>query len=169
MSINFIFPLVLFICSCSPYKISEGEILTNKVMCDFSKKMKLKNLQPAGIGGGIDHETGKHNKLKIVFDIEKLPDINYARKIIVETIDEFLHEINNRVEVRDLLSRYPFTLKNIEIAIINVRDREGLKCVYNQGNELNYYKSNPDPNNLQSMDVHSETYEEAVRILSSQT
>jgi len=154
--------------SCSSFAISDGEMCINKTMARFAKKMQSEGINPSGIGGGIDHTNGKHNNLELVFMTSNIPDIESARKLIIKTIDKFLMEVNSNEEIRPFLVEHPFTIKHISIGILSESKRSGLSCVSNYKNELTYRQDNPDLNNLQSMDVHSETYEEAVRILSSQ-
>ena len=135
------------------------------ILRDFKGAMRTKGFHAAGIGEGVDHNTGKQNYLKVVFDIEKLPDIDFARKIEVETLQEFLHYINLEEGIQDYVAEYPFPLKFVRIVFISQRPGEGLFSVANFEEELYYDKDDPDKPIGPSIEVHQESYEDAVRIL----
>jgi hypothetical protein len=54
--------------------------------------------EKCGLGEGLDHSHGREkerqNYLGVTFDIESLPNVDFARKIEVEAIQEFLCYIN---------------------------------------------------------------------------
>lgn len=127
--------------------------------------MQEKGLHAAGIGEGLEHSTGKQNFLKVVFNVDSLPDVEFARKLEVETLQAFLACINAQEGIQDYVAEYPFPLKFMQIGFISIHHEEGLFSVSNSENELIYRKDNPNQPIGPSIEVHSETYEEAVRIL----
>ena len=135
------------------------------VLRKFKQAMQAKGLNAAGIGEGIDHNNDKQNYLKVVFDIDKLPDVDFARRLEVETLQEFLHYINSQEDVQDYLAEYPFPLKFIHIGFISRHPEEGLFSVSNNREKLRYTKNNPANPLGPLIEVHEESYGDAVRIL----
>jgi len=131
----------------------------------FKKAMEAKGYRAAGLGEGIDHSTGKQNYLGITFDIEQLPDIDFARRVEIEAIQEFLHYLNSEEGIENYVAEYPYPVKFIEIAFINKQPLQGLFSVANCQEEIYYRQDGPDGLMGPSIEVHSESYEEAVRIL----
>lgn len=53
----------------------------------------------------------------LMFDLKQSLDKDEARRLIVETTEEYLNKINSNIELRPYLINYPYTLENIEINI----------------------------------------------------
>lgn len=101
----------------------------------------------------------------MIFDIDELPDVEFARRLEVETLQEFLRCINSQEGIQDYLAEYPFPLKFIHIGFISRHPEEGLFLVSNYRENLSYAKRNPDNPGGPLIDVHEESFEDAVRIL----
>jgi hypothetical protein len=167
------FLLFLFVtCSCAQpsqemlFKRERDERIYS-ALSKFKTAMEAKGYRVAGIGEGLDHSTGKQNYLGATFDIEKLPDVNFAREVEVEALQEFLSYINAEEGIQDYVAEYPYPLKFTYIAFIS-KDREnGLFSVANNSQEEIYYlKDDPKMSfGGPAKEVHRETYKEAVRIL----
>lgn len=139
--------------------------ITQLVLKKFKNAMQAKGLNAAGIGEGIDHINGKQNCLEVIFDIDQLPDVDFARRLEVETLQEFLRCINSQEGIQDYLAEYPFPLKFINIAFLSRHPEEGLFSVWNFRETLIYNKNDPNKPMGPSIEVHRESYGEAVSAL----
>lgn len=131
----------------------------------FKTAMEAKGFHAVGIGEGIDHSTGKQNYLGVTFNIEKLPNIDFARKIEVKTLQDLLQHINSEEGIQDYIAVYPFTLEFIHVAFISQHREEGLFLVANFHDEIYYCQDTPENPMGPSIEVHRESYEDAVKIL----
>lgn len=166
--------LILFMVSCGkplsqdPFS-KEREKRVYSAVRKFKKAMEIKGYHAAGLGEGLDPNNRRQNYLGVTFDIKKLPDIDFARKIEVEALQEFLKYINAEEGIQDYLAEYPYPLKFVHVAFISQQREEGLFSVANCYDEI-YYSQEEDLGNIYSplKEVHSESYEDAVRILNDQ-
>lgn len=131
----------------------------------FKHSMDAKGYRAAGIGEGIDHSTGKQNYLGVTFDIESLSDVDFARKIEVEALQEFLCYINSEEGIQDYVAEYPYPLKFVHVAFISRHREKGLFSVANCREEIYYNQDQPEKPTGPSIEIHSESYQEAVQIL----
>jgi hypothetical protein len=145
----------------------ERDKRVHNALSGFTTAMLKKGIYAVGLGEGIDHSNGKQNYIGVTFNIEKLPSVDFARKIEVETIQECLRYINHEEGIKDYIAEYPYPLKFIRIGFISHHPQEGLFSVSNCENELIYRKDGPEQPGP-SIIVHEESYEEAVRILAEQ-
>lgn len=175
MRINYFFVIfnVLITCSCVNSStqtsfVRERDKKIGKVLKNFQSSMAKKGYYLGGLGEGIDHDTKQQKYLSFTFTIEQLPDIDFARKVELETIQEFLTSINSEEGIQDYLVEYPFTINYISIAFISTNPQEGIFIAANFEHELYYTKKiclNPY---TPSKEIHRETYEEAIHILEEQ-
>ncbi|MBS0623526.1 MAG: hypothetical protein JSS62_02780 [Verrucomicrobia bacterium] len=152
------------------YFDKERRIVVHRALKKFIKSMEEKGYYAAGIGEGLDHsqnrEKEKQNYLGVTFDLENLPDIDFARKIEVEALQEFLCYINSEEGIQDYVAEYPYPLKFVHVAFVNRNREKGLFSVANCCEEIYYHQDEPGKPLGPSIEIHSESYEEAVRILS---
>lgn len=132
----------------------------------FKKAMEAKGYRAAGLGEGIDHSNGKQKYLGITFDIESIPTIDFARKIEVEALQEFLNYINSEEGIQDYVAEYPYPLKFLDVTFISKLRDVDFCMVSNFEEEIYYYKDEPGkPLEGPLIEVHRESYEDAIRIL----
>lgn len=167
--INFLFSFILLVCiSCkSKFEINEKDRIVDHMILEFAETVAAKGLRPAGIGGGLNHETGKHKEFGISFVTqEKVTDISRARELFVETSDAFIAFINSREDIREYLDVFPVTILNIDMAIIFSNAQPGdIVDISNCHKRLFYYTAGPDPDKDPWEEIREETYEEAQAIL----
>ena len=177
MNIRLLLLFLLLLTSCaSSYSETSFEKERDKrihnILRNFTQAMQKKGFHAAGIGEGLDHSNWKQNYLEVTFEIEKLPNVDFARKIEVTALQEFLHYINSEEGIQDYVAEYPFPLKFINIGFIslneNLDSEEELFLVANSRDEIYYSKHNPEKRIGRLIDVHRESYEDAVRILAEQ-
>ena len=147
----------------------ERRKVVHRALKKFIKSMEAKGYHAAGIGEGLDHSHGREkerqNYLGVTFDIERLPDVDFARKIEVEALQEFLNYINSEEGIQDYVAEYPYPLKFIHVAFVSRHRSEGLFSVANFREEIYYDQDEPDKPMGPSIEIHSESYQDAVRIL----
>ncbi|MCC5831974.1 MAG: hypothetical protein JJU12_02905 [Chlamydiales bacterium] len=184
MVVNYLFLIFCLLTSCSFPEPSRKETaeerfdrerdeVVYRALNRFIKSMQAKGYRAAGIGEGLDHsgdrEKEKQNYLEVTFDIECLPSIDFARQVEVEALQTFQKYINEEEGIQDYVVEYPFPIKFLNIAFISkIRDKD-LCMVSNFREEIYYCKDEPGkPLQGPLIEVHSESYEDAVRILSEQ-
>ena len=174
MNAKYLFTCLIFVTACTKPSPEERfdnarHKVTHQALGKFTRAMRAKGYDAAGIGEGLDHSTGKQNYLKVVFELDQLPDVDFARKVEVETLQEFLHYINDQEGIQDYVVEYPFSLKFIHVGFISRNPEEGLLMVTNFQEEIYYDERNPDKPISPSIEVHRESYEDALRIIDQQT
>jgi hypothetical protein len=96
-------------------------------------------------------------------------NVKQARELVVYCAEVFLREINNSEEIRPYLYNYPFTAKNIEVAVFchdkddNSPPAPFIACASAYQGTINY-KINVNEG-YAFKTIHSEPYEEALKIL----
>ena len=177
MLVSYLFLILCLFAGCSfpepSKKLTEEEIFKKErdrriysALRKFKHAMEAKGYRAAGLGEGIDHATGKQNYLGVTFDIERLPNIEFARKIEVEALQEFLKYINSEEGIQEYVAEYPYPVKFLKVTFISKLRDVDLCNVSNFEEEIYYYKDEPGkPLQGPPIEVHRESYEEAARIL----
>lgn len=181
MLINCLVLFLLFFTGCTfpePFKKLTAEELFEKerdkriysALRKFRHAMQAKGYFAAGIGEGIDHSTGKQNYMGVTFEIESLPDVEFARKIEVEALQEFLCYINSEEGIQEYVAEYPYPVNFINVAFVSRKRDAGLCLVSNNSRAEIYYLKDECGKPLQGplIEVHRESYQDAVRILEGQ-
>jgi len=166
--VNLIFFLILsFSCSQDPYTAKLGYGTINS----FSKKMHQKqHWSPIAIGGIYGDETIK--RMDIEFNCFEKADLSLARKMIIQGIEGFLSEINNNKKITPYLSQTPYTYENIFFGIVfDEADAKFISPPYIAHaflikDEICYSIFNPETKQLEN--IHRETYEEALQIVTNE-
>ena len=160
-----------FLLQNDPY-LSEGEKLVNITLSDTAKIIKNKyKIQPSGSGAAMP--GGPIQKLTLCFDTKGPFSKKYLRKLVVECAQEVVNQVNANTQIQQFLAKLPFTVKNVQIIIYN-HDKNGREtddpdiatAQISQG-VLNYRTNDFKDNYRYKTDI-DETYEEALKILSSE-
>lgn len=154
--------------STEDYFDDERRKVVHHALKNFIISMKEKGFYAAGIGEGINHKTGKQNYLGVTFDTEKLPNVDFARRLEVEALQDFLNYINSEEGIKDFVAEYPYPIKFVRIAFISQNPEKGLFSVSNFEDDLYYRKNDPEEPIGPSIEVHQESYEDALKILALQ-
>ena len=148
-------------------EVPKKEIWKNQLILDFGKRVESRGLRLAGIGGGIDHDTGKLKYFIVEFGTDRLADVSAARIAFVTLMIDFLDIVNSQKGTQEHLSNYPATLNNIKLAILCMKSKPGeIAHVFNLGNEISYYKNVDEP--CHAREALEETYEEAKAIVEAE-
>ena len=170
LCILFIF-LFLYACNNSStnkdYKIPDYEKIADTITARTAQKIESETgLHLIGTGGGMmDHVR----MMAMSFDHLEETSIEQGRELLVYCVKEYLDAINANVEIRPYLAHYPFTSKDVEIAIFIYTPTHKdvsigkLAVVSAVRGELRYRVRQLDP--VIFKQIYEETYEEAVKIL----
>jgi len=164
--ITFLFLFINFT-SCSSQE-DYGKI-SDDIMFQTAKQLKKeKCLHFAGYGGARMYDV---EKLNLSLDYYESLNIEQARKLIVYCANKFLDNINNSEKVRPYLRNYPFTSKNITLAIFiedekNSIGSTNITTVAISRGKIDYYIDTFKPDLMKV--THTETFEEALEIVNNE-
>lgn len=168
--------ILLFTISCTndPYKgLSTSTKHSYGFISKFASEMNDKyGLSPFG-SGGKGGDPGKYLGMYVAFQSNKPILKDEARRLILSISEEFLKKINENEEIRPQLQNFPFTIKNIEVAIFFTNpDGTDAKDPYigvvgNTEGKIRYKTNDPDKE-YGYKTWEEETYEEAVAIVEGQ-
>jgi hypothetical protein len=163
----FSFILSFFGFGCT--KVPEEEVLLHKVIGKHEKVQAKKKMKCIGVGGKIPDKIKGYNLHFISF--EKL-DLEGARRLLIESVENLIELTNQEVAMRPYLDRYPFDYKNNDY-IIAFYDQNGewllppfiASAILTEGKiDLSIYENNE----LVSVGPKYETYEEALEKVKKQ-
>lgn len=150
-------------------KIEDYEKIADVITAKIAKELRVeKGLRLIGTGGRMMDDIKMMN---MGFEFFSPLDITKSRELLLSIIKKYLIAINNNEKIRPYLHEYPFTAKNIEIDIW-IRNPDGssvsLDMIYyiSAINGILYYYID-DPEKYSRKTVHQETYEEALKIITS--
>lgn len=96
-------------------KTRNYEDMANEIMANVAKTLtKRHGMDWIGEGGGM---MGSVYLIKLRFQIHHAMDREEARKRVIDCVQELLAAVNANEEIRPYLKNYPFTEKNVNIAI----------------------------------------------------
>jgi hypothetical protein len=161
----------LFGCSCFGHQSPRYIKLAHEITGKTAKKLKeQKGLSLAGTGGQMMDDI---QMMMMGFNFYKVVDIETARQLLVDSVQEYLSAINSNEEIRPHLHNYPFTAQNVEIAIYfynldgsNVPPGKLSIAEANQGKVV-YYIDDPEKHTIKPL--HEETYEETLKLVNNET
>lgn len=169
LNLGIIFCVLSFVFGCSSFGYESPRYvkLAHEITEKTAKKLKAqKNLYLAGTGGQMMNDI---QMMMMGFDLYEVIDIETARQLLVDSVQEYLSAINSNEEIRPYLHNYPFTAKNVEI-VIYIYNPDGSQvpldkitiAAANQGRVV-YYVDDPQKHTIKT--IHEETYEEALHEL----
>lgn len=161
----------LFSCSSFGYQSPSYVKIAHKITEKTAKKLKeQKCLFLAGTGGQM---MGDIQMMMMGFNLYKVVDIETARQLLIDSVQEYLSAINSNEKIRPYLHNYPFTPQNVEIVIYfynpdgsNVPPGKLNIAAANQGKVV-YYIDYPEKHTIKP--IHKETYEEALKLVNNKT
>lgn len=147
----------------------EDERVINSILGKTAKIIKEKyNLRPSGIG--VAMPGGPIREVTLCFDTQDVLSKEELRKLLINSAQEMLKQVNENEEVQQFLKTRPFTMNNVEVIIYNhdktnsdVRDPEISTAHISQG-ELVYRTTDPE-NDFRFKNRFKESYEDALKAL----
>ena len=147
----------------SPDYVRKAHAITAQVARKIKEETGLRLI---GTGGGM---MGHIRMMAMSFAHYGGVTMEEGRELVVYCVQEYLTAINACEEIRDYLIHYPFTSRDIEIAIF-IRGPKNEDVPIGELNAVGIIKGILDYNikqtGLPSMKkIHKETYQEAVKII----
>ncbi len=151
-------------------KPRDYEDIANEISSKVAKKLAKKHqMDWIGEGGGM---MGSVYMIGLSFQIDHSLDRDEARARIVDCVEELLAAINANEEIRPFLKSYPFTTKNVQVAIFSIladgRDVVDpyIKVVSVDQNDYVTFRTE-EPNRIAYKNKYREPYIEALTMLRS--
>ena len=167
-----ILTFILTACTATPKHIE----LTNRAISLFSNEVYRTNkLQLAGSGGALFKNI---KTFALSFSLEKNLGLVESRKLFVNIAERFLTQINSDESIRPFLNEYPINIKNLDLSISFEIDNKFVSPNYiayisvpninpDRPTDFIYY-SIYDPNLNKLINIHKESYIEALKIVYEQ-
>jgi len=151
------------------YPLSKGEQLVNSTLAKTAESIKKQyNIRPSGSGAAMP--GGPIQELTLCFDTKYAYTKEKLRKLLINSAQELLDQINTNKEMQEFLIKRPFTIKEVEILIYNnnedgteVYDPEISIARISHGNLI--YRTTDIKDNFKYKNHFKETYEEALKYL----
>src|SRR5262245_49222943 len=100
---------------CFKSHLPPYEKLADEITLKTCEKLEVeKGLSLIGIGGRMMDNI---KMMGICFELFHPIEVEEGRELLIFSMNEYLHDINNNEKIRSYLHEYPFTDKNIEIQI----------------------------------------------------
>ena len=110
----YIFLLLSSLTSCGMFKRDYPEIAHAITLKTAKELQQEKGMQLMATGGGmIDNVNHLTLRLAYLLPLKE----KEARVLLIETLDQYLGNINSDEEVRPFLNNYPFKVKDISLSI----------------------------------------------------
>lgn len=160
---------ILFMSYTRDIKFQIEDEIIGKLLSKTEKKLVNKyNFRP--IGTGLAMPGGVIKSIGLSFQITGPLKKEELRKILIDADQELLNSINESIEIRPYLEKYPFTLDNVEINLF-VIDKRGagvddpeIAIASISHEELEYLVLAPDRVRT-TMAEYTETFQEALKLL----
>jgi len=161
--------LLLFIlCSCEHAPAADEGY---RVMVAYSKEVYKNNKwNMVGIGGGFDPEQVRSLRLDFFIFGENL-SVEESRNLIVDEIKNFLEKINQDKKINIYLSHRPFTIDDIHLGLVfytkdfEYIDNSNYVTQVDLIDGKIFYAIYDKESKNKRRSIHSETYEEALKLI----
>lgn len=167
-----LFLVIIPICLWILYQLFVIEIPDYGLSRTVKKLQKKYDIYISGIGKQEDKiNRGKLQEMTIYLDRHGKPlNQSEARALIVEVTQEILNNMNRNEKLRDALSPYPFTPKNLYIVIFNYMSKTDMFiypdiAIVKESRGTVLYATIQDQKYNDYKTTYEEPYEEAVAIL----
>ena len=159
--------LYIFGNSSQDVKSQDYEQIADKITERTARKLKKeKGLILIGTGGQMMNDI---QMMMMGFHFYKEVDIDTARVLLVESVQEYLTAINSDEEIRPYLHDYPFTAQNVEIEIYFYEPDhsdipEGkITIASTSDDKIVYYIHSPETHRLTRF--YEETFQDALKAI----
>ncbi len=164
--ISYLFPLLCLLSSFG-YREPSYCKMSDHIVRNYIKEFVLpRRLMLSGSGGAMMNDIQEITLRFLSFDTI---DVNEARVLYIEMMEEFLHRINCNEKIRPFLHNFPFVDENIKLNISFINSegrtlRDGHVAMIFIGRNHTIYYEAYDPI-TKFYTLHREPYEEALRIV----
>lgn len=169
---RFIFFALMLLSFCLIYNLarsvyslpSEKERVVREVESKTAKNLQNLGLIPIGVGAQMMNRIQK-----LMLDFQYREDITSeeGRRLLIESVIEFLRVINGNKTIRKYLQNYPFRPENVEICIFLVKadglnfDQGDLEVLVAKDGKVQFKFNN---STFSGYKTYEETFESAARI-----
>jgi len=140
--------------------------IAREIRGKVGKKLAKKHgMNLVGVSGGM---MGSVYMIGLRFQIRHPMDRDEARMRIVDCVEELLTAVNANQEIRPYLKDFPFTTKNVEVAIFmtDANGREicdpGISVVSVFESDDIFYRTVEQPQHMKYKQQYRESYQEAL-------
>ena len=152
------------------YHPSQAEQLVNSILAKTAETIKKRyKIKPCGEGAAMP--GGPIQELTLCFNTKDQFTKEELRKLLIQSAQELLNQINENNEIQQFLTAHPFTINNVEIIIYNhdrngrtIYDPEILTAEISQG-ILTYQTVEPSADIFKLKNQFEESYEDALKAL----
>lgn len=136
---------------------------------EFYSEIKADSMALIGIGGGVNHDNGKENYIKISLQRKAAFTVDCARGFIVPYAKRFLEILNNKEGIQNYIDVYPFDMSHFCMSILSQENPDEESCIdmISASENMIYYRFSNAPGKPPIL-IHEETFEEAQRIVAEQ-
>jgi hypothetical protein len=153
------------LCFFFPLTSEDYEAIADKILISTAKQLQQeKNLELLGTGGGMIDSIkcmGLHCRYRGRLEIKE------ARRLMVESVELFLSNINEHEKVRPYLCAHPFPVSGIDL-MLAIKEENGSRVPSDQlslmiamNGDIWYHNKDPKMDYV----IHRERYEEALAIV----
>jgi len=163
-------PILFLFTSCAMRDANYCK-MSDRIVSSYIKEFaKPRNLMLSGYGGAMMDDI---QEISLRFLSFSALNVDEARVLYVEMMEEFLCRINHHEEIRPYLHNFPFDVNNLDLTIgwINSDRRitkDGHMALMFIGNNHTIYYEAYDPNTEDFYTLCKESYEEARRTVQEQ-
>ena len=128
---------------------------------------KRYHFHPCGVSESTHKDDNLYKEMGLWFQLQG-PVSKEERRILVDSVQEFLHQINTHPDFRQFMYAYPFTPENVDITFfVSDKDRRGvfypdIAVFSGSRGKINYKTNSPDSKYGYYTD-DEETWEEALQ------
>lgn len=170
ISMNRVFLLgaILFLCTAFGYREPNYCKIVDRVTKGFLKEhVKPRHIMLSGYGGAMMNDI---QEIFLSFLSYEALNVEEARVLYVEMMEEYLRRINCNEKIRPYLHNFPFGIDNIKLTI-GFEDRErqiaqdGHVALMFIGKNHELHFRGYDPETEEFYSLHRESYEEALKLV----
>lgn len=166
--ISITFLIVCYFLSACQHTASEAGY---QAIGKYSKKANKEwGWELCGVGGQFGDTIQRFN---LDYELVKQADVQEARELIVKGVNEFLEYVNTNEKTRPLLIESPFTSKRLKFGLGFIKpdgsfaEEQYISYALVLDGKIHYSRKKPNKMGLES--VHSESFEEASKIIQNKT
>ena len=162
---------VMFLLNSFAYREPNYCKMSDYIVRNYIKEFaKPRRLMLTGSGGRMMYDI---EEITLRFLSYRTLNVNEARTLYVEMMEEFLQRVNCHEKIRPHLHNFPFEVDNIELTI-GFNDAKGILGGGHVahmfiGNNSTLHFAAYDPKIEDFYSLHEESYEEAVEIVKNQS
>lgn len=162
--------ICLLFSSCASRNHPSTKAVADEFLSFSVKTYKKKHWHLASIGGFLGDPSVE--QLTIQFFCEDKVNVDQARHMIIEGMEEFLEDINKNQKLRSHLCVVPFTEDHISFGIGFIENKETVPNPYVgyafllEGRKISYSTLNSEGTLFNK--IHEETLEEALNIIAQE-